>query len=293
MGTRNLTIVIKNKEVRVAQYGQWDGHPSGQGQTILDFLNTVGSLSDFSEQVSHSVFGNQKHIQNIFNKHGYNMKNSVYAHMSRDIGAEILYFINAWDYSIKGPILLQNNIEFANDALFCEWAYVIDLDTNKLEVYNGYKSEYPMNKSERFYSEFMDENNYYPIKCVGIFDLNDLPDTFEKCTFDTPLAEIVELEVERTPVVVDKIQDKFERFNIEHPEVYYALIALARQAKLAGHFQIGIATLYEVLRWNFKMSGTVGEFKLNNNFRSRYARMIKENEPDIRDMFETRELIAA
>jgi len=27
MGTRHLTMVIQNKEPKVAQYGQWDGYP--------------------------------------------------------------------------------------------------------------------------------------------------------------------------------------------------------------------------------------------------------------------------
>jgi hypothetical protein len=38
MGTRNLTRVICDGKTKVAQYGQWDGYPEGQGKTVLNFL---------------------------------------------------------------------------------------------------------------------------------------------------------------------------------------------------------------------------------------------------------------
>lgn len=39
MGTRNLTMVISQEgEKKVAQYGQWDGYPSGVGASVLAFL---------------------------------------------------------------------------------------------------------------------------------------------------------------------------------------------------------------------------------------------------------------
>ena len=39
MGTRNLTMVIDQKgKKKVAQYGQWDGYPSGVGANVLKFL---------------------------------------------------------------------------------------------------------------------------------------------------------------------------------------------------------------------------------------------------------------
>ena len=46
MGTRNLTIV-RNKEgiIRVAQYGQWDGYPEGQGITALNFIKNKDNLA--------------------------------------------------------------------------------------------------------------------------------------------------------------------------------------------------------------------------------------------------------
>ena len=45
MGTRHVTAVFLNGEPRVAQYGQWDGYPSGQGVTILDFLRKSSKKS--------------------------------------------------------------------------------------------------------------------------------------------------------------------------------------------------------------------------------------------------------
>ena len=50
MGTRNLTMVVSGKQTKVAQYGQWDHYPEGQGWTILKFLRRV-NLKRFKERV--------------------------------------------------------------------------------------------------------------------------------------------------------------------------------------------------------------------------------------------------
>jgi hypothetical protein len=90
------------------------------------------------------------------------------------------------------------------------------------------------------------------------------------------------------------IQESFELFHEEHPEVYKELVKLARIRKLSGKSKCGIKTLWEVMRWQFELK-TPGdeEFKLNNNFHSRYVRMICANEPDLATMFEMRKLKAA
>ena len=43
MGTRNLTIVYCGGKPVVAQYGQYDGYPSGQGATALAFARRLDS----------------------------------------------------------------------------------------------------------------------------------------------------------------------------------------------------------------------------------------------------------
>ena len=84
---------------------------------------------------------------------------------------------------------------------------------------------------------------------------------------------------------------QFEEFHKNNPEVYEELVRLARQMKARGHKQIGIKMLWEVLRWERAMKTTdQTEWKLNNNYTSRYARLIMENEPDLEGFFVTREL---
>jgi hypothetical protein len=89
------------------------------------------------------------------------------------------------------------------------------------------------------------------------------------------------------------IQQRFERFHRDNPTVYVSLVAYARRAKSRGFSHYGIDTLFEILRWHTTIETTDTEFKLNNNFRSRYARLIMEREPDLADFFELRELKSA
>ena len=59
MGTRHLTIVKLGNKVKVAQYGQWDGYPSGQGKTIAKFLNSESfNLAQFKEEVTKLEWAN-------------------------------------------------------------------------------------------------------------------------------------------------------------------------------------------------------------------------------------------
>ena len=41
MGTENITMVKHNGEYKVAQYGSFDGYPSGKGFKTVKFLNLI------------------------------------------------------------------------------------------------------------------------------------------------------------------------------------------------------------------------------------------------------------
>lgn len=87
-----------------------------------------------------------------------------------------------------------------------------------------------------------------------------------------------------------ELDRQFWTFHNTHPEVYDALVRLARQGIAAGRKRLGIGQLYEVLRWNMALATGDDGFRLNNNHRSRYALLIMDREPDLAGVFETRRL---
>jgi hypothetical protein len=149
MGTRNLTIVKSKGKVKVAQYCQWDGYPSGQGANIVKFittkLNTKDKLKDFKQKVDKLEEYTQEEISHLLfkhtriDKHGMtNMEdveklNKLFPELSRDIGPKVLDLIA--DGSVRK---IDNQIEFVNNTLYCEYIYELNLDKNELEVYTIY-----------------------------------------------------------------------------------------------------------------------------------------------------------
>lgn len=88
------------------------------------------------------------------------------------------------------------------------------------------------------------------------------------------------------------IDARFAEFHTGNPHVYTELVTLARQAHHRGYRRIGIELLFSALRWRSMMTTTADEygFKLNNDFRSRYARLIMAAHPELAGIFATREI---
>ena len=95
-------------------------------------------------------------------------------------------------------------------------------------------------------------------------------------------------------VLIDRsttIAQKFCQYHEQNPEVYRTLVRLARQMKARGYRRVGIKMLFEVARYHLMLQTADPDgFKLNNNYTSRYARLIMESEPDLKGFFELREL---
>ena len=173
MGTRNLTCVVLNDEFKVAQYGQWDGQPEVTGIGILNFLrdhfdkdfHSYGFIRHVgaSEFINLSEVGIDETEWNII---------KLAPQFSRDVGYKILNMLK------NGPLYLYNDVKFAKDSLFCEWAYVVDLDNKTFEVYNGFRRS-PVPEDNRFQLTQEDleyhVGDYFPVALALKYKLNDLP----------------------------------------------------------------------------------------------------------------------
>lgn len=90
--------------------------------------------------------------------------------------------------------------------------------------------------------------------------------------------------------VSDPIQRNFALFVPANPHVYDGLVALTRESVSRGR-KYGIQTFWETLRWNGGLRAAEGSpVALVDAFRSRYARLIMELEPDLAGYFEVRPL---
>lgn len=91
----------------------------------------------------------------------------------------------------------------------------------------------------------------------------------------------------------DSIQSRFERFHDANPWVLTKLEEMTGELVARGRRRIGIAMLFEVIRWEHLRSTTGDPFRLNNSFRSRYVRLMIHRHPEWADVFETRETRSA
>lgn len=194
MGTRNLSIVVADNEVKIASYGQFDGHPDSLGLKLLKFFSKPINNENLKEILPKVRLWNDKDqkLQDEFLESiGY--KNGILNEKQKEVFKEKYPFRYRERYGkLKegeilevllefrhlGEIVTTDAYDFTSDSLFCEWAYVIDYDKNTFEVYKGLNTS-GISEEDRFYPLYDGESDYYPVKIVASFPLDKLPDENE------------------------------------------------------------------------------------------------------------------
>lgn len=194
MGTRNLVAVYIDGKYKVAQYGQWDGYPDGQGITVLHFLREQMNADVFRQALRNSSYMRHENLIDLWKSYGMDVNGVIstenyeklkcdYPQFSRDTGAEILQFIQ----SHPEGVVLEDHIKFAADSLFCEWAWIIDFDTGTFEAYKGFNETHELTRDDRFYFlKDYESDSYHCITLLAQWSLDNLPtDEDFLATFET------------------------------------------------------------------------------------------------------------
>ncbi|MET3536751.1 hypothetical protein [Chryseobacterium limigenitum] len=194
MGTRNLTVVVHNKEAKIASYGQFDGYPDSLGLKLIKFYSNPENTKNLKEILPKVRLWNDKDqklqdeflesigctngILNEKQKEAFKKRypfryRERYGKLTEGQILEVLL-----EFAHLDELTTIDAYDFASDSLFCEWAYVIDYDKNTFEVYKGLNTS-GISEEDRFYSLYDGENDYYPVKIIATFPLNNLPDENE------------------------------------------------------------------------------------------------------------------
>lgn len=91
------------------------------------------------------------------------------------------------------------------------------------------------------------------------------------------------------PDELPTLEQRAERFHEENPHFYQLLVDTARERiRRTGDTRLGIAQLFEVVRWGQPIVTTEPAPKANNSYRAWFARKIMDSEPDLAGVFEVR-----
>lgn len=139
----------------VAQYSQWDGYLEGQGSNILRFLLVPGNIERLKRGLNFITVVDDATVKKLIGRHtSWTFKNqkkvcrcgavmpwsgptNCYpSTLDRDTGAKVFDIIAAAKVDDYVPI--QMSLDFAQDSLFCEYCYCVDLDAEVFEVFGGH-----------------------------------------------------------------------------------------------------------------------------------------------------------
>lgn len=175
MGTRGAFGVLIDGQTKVT-YNHWDSYPDGLGQDILDqmidlfhgrneTLDTVREMARKIEMVTGDTPPTAAQIERLAPFTDL----SVGERSTSDWYCLLRGLQGDLKGSLNGGVMIDSRA-FLNDSLFCEYAYVVNLDGDRpiLEVYRGFqKAEHANGR----YAHAAPNRGYYPVALIAEVDI--------------------------------------------------------------------------------------------------------------------------
>lgn len=203
MSTRGLYGIRKNG-VDKCTYNHCDSYPSGLGYDIVKFcaqnsIEDLARLFDNIELVDEDSTPTQSQIDECI-KDGYtdfcvaSQSTTDWYCLLRNLQGNFVAYQRCLNQNSK--VYMTDGIDFIKDSLFCEYAYIINLDDEVLEFYEGFQ-KFP--QIDNRYGVNSDRD-YYPCKLSLTIPLDELDDVNKVVKLmecgDETVAETMEVNAE-------------------------------------------------------------------------------------------------
>lgn len=200
MGTRGAYGVIINEQEKIG-YGQYDSYPEGSGIENLQWLRIIVSREDWLADVRKKAEACQL-VHDDTPPTPEQIKKMSDTHDPFVSGGNDWYALTRLTHGHLGQMLecgyIYDSSTFPLDSLFCEWAYIVDFDKERFEVYKGFQKTLPKAgrwkgrpteaEQRKWYEDHVayckehdrdpwmtPEQEYKAVELVGSWDFRELP----------------------------------------------------------------------------------------------------------------------
>jgi len=186
MGTRGAYGFYKNGVTKV-MYNHFDSYPEHLGQKVGNFIaktskEELDTIFDNIEMVEEGERPTELQIQYCLKYGTEEMKKHLQETLANDRYAKYLDWYHVLRPEQGNLELFKTGFRYMADAegflynsLFCEWAYIINLDTYELEVYEGFNKDI---KAEGRYKTLIPEpdQEYFAVRLIQTIPLDRIKD---------------------------------------------------------------------------------------------------------------------
>jgi len=172
MGTRGCYGFYKNGEDKLT-YNHYDSYPNYLGVDVVEFIRET-SIEEMNEifdkivMIDGSSIPTKEQIEECSKFYngsvGEGTRKDWYC-LLRSSQGDLKVYKESLKYMIDDK-------KFMGDSLFCEWAYVINLDDKLFEIYRGFQKSLVENRYKKYV--LLPVDNYYNVKLLKTYPLDDI-----------------------------------------------------------------------------------------------------------------------
>jgi hypothetical protein len=180
MGTRGLWGYAIDGATKTT-YNHYDSYPSGLGQTVLEHARWCAENLDAAREQALALRvvgeGDDKPTPEDVEHLRPWTDLGVASRSTDDWYCLLRQTQGSPTEALKAGVMLSDR-GFAADSLFCEYGYIVDLDGQQFEVYEGF--QHAPHSDGRFAQMGVRptavSGDYYPIRLVASYPFDALPD---------------------------------------------------------------------------------------------------------------------